>query len=115
MEKQLQATTSDRLLQLSEHALRLKEKIVNKTALVSVIGLGYVGLPLAVEKAKVGFKVLGIEQNPVRAEKINRGENYIGDVNDAEFFRLVQEGKIKASTGFEWLSEADVIVICVPT
>ena len=69
-------------------AAQLKGKIQQKTAIVSVIGLGYVGLPLAVEKAKVGFKVLGVEQNPERAASINRGENYIGDVDDEELLRL---------------------------
>lgn len=111
----VQSTISNKSVELSMHAVQLKEKIRAKTALVSVIGLGYVGLPLAVEKAKVGFRVLGIEQNPARAEKICRGENYIDDVNDAELFRLVQEGKISASTAFDRLPEADVIVICVPT
>ena len=62
----------------------LEDKIRSRTALVGVIGLGYVGLPFAVEKGKVGFKVLGIEQNPRRAEKINQGINYIPDVNDEE-------------------------------
>jgi len=111
----VQSAISNKAVDLSVHAVQLKEKIRAKTALISVIGLGYVGLPLAVEKAKVGFRVLGIEQNPARAEKIGRGENYIDDVNDAELFRLVQEGKICASTGFDRLLEADVIVICVPT
>lgn len=96
-------------------AEQLKQKIRGKTAVVCVVGLGYVGLPLALEKAKVGFRVLGIEQNPVRAEKVNRGENYIGDVSDAELFDLVQKGMISASTGFEPLAEADVVVMCVPT
>ena len=54
---------------------QLKEKIENRTAAVAVIGLGYVGLPLAVEKAKVGFRVLGVDQNPKRVDMLNRGEN----------------------------------------
>lgn len=94
---------------------QLKEKIQTKTALISVVGLGYVGLPLAVEKAKVGFRVAGIEENPVRAEKVNRGDNYIDDINESELARLVREGKLSAHTGYDILSEADVIVICVPT
>lgn len=93
----------------------LKEKIRSKSAVVSVIGLGYVGLPLAVEKAKVGFKVLGVEQNPERADMINRGENYIGDVKDNELKDLVQKGLLSASTSFDCLPNADVIIICVPT
>jgi len=100
---------------LGSLAGELKQKIESRTALVSVIGLGYVGLPLAVEKAKVGFKVLGVEQNPERAGKINRGENYVGDVNDAELMQLVKDGMLSASTDFDILKDADVIVICVPT
>lgn len=93
----------------------IKEKICSKSAVVSVIGLGYVGLPLAVEKAKVGFKVLGVEQNPERADMINRGENYIGDVKDEELKELVQKGMLTANTSFDCLPDADVIIICVPT
>jgi UDP-N-acetyl-D-glucosamine dehydrogenase len=96
-------------------ANKLKQKILDKTAIVSVIGLGYVGLPMAIEKAKIGFKVLGIEQNPSRAEKINRGENYINDVSETELKRLVLDGKLTASASFDCLPEADVIIICVPT
>ena len=56
------------------HLQALKEKITNRTAIVGVVGLGYVGLPFAVEKAKVGFRVIGVEQNPRRAELVNRGQ-----------------------------------------
>jgi nucleotide sugar dehydrogenase len=93
----------------------LLQKIRDKTAIVGVVGLGYVGLPFAVEKAKVGFKVIGIENNPVRAAKVNRGENYIQDVRDEELRELVSKGLIVADTGFERVPEMDVIVICVPT
>lgn len=96
-------------------AIQLKEKIKNHTAIVSVIGLGYVGLPFAVEKAKVGFSVIGIEQNLVRAKKVNQAENYISDVKDEELKQVVESGKLKAFTGFETISSADTIVICVPT
>ncbi len=96
-------------------ANQLKQKILDKTAVVAVVGLGYVGLPMAIEKAKIGFKVLGIEQNPSRAEKINRGENYINDVSETELKRLVLDEKLTASSSFDCLPEADVIIICVPT
>ena len=95
--------------------LEVKNKIKDHTAIVGVIGLGYVGLPFAVEKAKVGFSVLGIEQNPNRADCVNGAENYIGDIKDEELKQVVQDGKLKASTGFEWIPQMDVIVICVPT
>ena len=93
----------------------LLERIRTKEAVVGVVGLGYVGLPFAVEKAKVGYRVIGIEQNPRRAEKISRGENYIRDVRDEELRHLVAEGRIVAETDFGRVPEMDVVVICVPT
>ncbi|MBC7348250.1 MAG: UDP-N-acetyl-D-glucosamine dehydrogenase, partial [Clostridia bacterium] len=93
----------------------LLRKIRNKTAVVGVVGLGYVGLPFAVEKAKVGFPVIGVEENPARAEKVNRGENYISDVKDEELRDLVQRGRISAVTHFDRVPQMDVIVISVPT
>jgi UDP-N-acetyl-D-glucosamine dehydrogenase len=95
--------------------LQLKERITQHTARIGVVGLGYVGLPFAVEKAKVGFQVLGIEQNPKRADRVNRADNYIADVDDVELKTLVEAGKIQAFTGFERIIDADVVVICVPT
>lgn len=94
---------------------RLEEKITQRSARVGVIGLGYVGLPFAVEKGKVGFYVTGIEQNPKRADKINQGINYIPDVNDDELRELVKNGHLKAVTTFEAVGELDILVICVPT
>ncbi len=96
-------------------AQQLIDKIRNKTAQVAVVGLGYVGLPFAVEKAKVGYSVMGIEQNPLRAERVNRGDNYIGDVDDAELKELTEKGLIRAVTNFENVKDCDVIVVCVPT
>ncbi|MDB9359765.1 nucleotide sugar dehydrogenase [Nodularia spumigena CS-588/02] len=93
----------------------IKEKIINHTAVIGVIGLGYVGLPFAVEKAKVGFQVIGIEQNPVRAERVNDADNYISDVKDDDLKQVVSAGKFKAVTGFDVVPEIDVLVICVPT
>ncbi len=93
----------------------LLTKIENKTAIIGVVGLGYVGLPFAVEKCKVGFQVVGIEQNPKRAHAVNAGENYIGDVDDAELKEIVSNGKLTAVTNFDRVLELDAIVICVPT
>lgn len=93
----------------------LISKIENRTASVGVVGMGYVGLPLAVEKAKVGFKVLGIDQNLERVEKVNRGENYISDVKDEELKELVRKGLIEATDNFSRVPELDIIIIAVPT
>ncbi len=100
---------------VAERVQALMQKIIDRTALVGMVGLGYVGLPFAVEKGKVGYHVIGIEQNPSRAEKINRGENYIPDVKDEEMTELVRTGKLRAVTDFAIVPEMDVIVIAVPT
>jgi nucleotide sugar dehydrogenase len=93
----------------------LHEKIKGRTAVVGVVGLGYVGLPFAVEKAKVGFRVIGIDQNPDRAARVNRGQNYIGDVNEEDLAEAVARGMLTAETGFDRVPQMDVIVVCVPT
>ena len=96
-------------------AKTLKEKILAHSATVGVIGLGYVGLPLAVEKGKVGFKVIGFDINATRVGRVNAGDNYIGDVKDEELLELTQKGTLTATTDFDRLPECDVVVICVPT
>lgn len=93
----------------------LVAKIRNRTAAIGVVGLGYVGLPFAVEKAKVGFKVTGIDRSAERVLQVSRGENYIGDVADAELRECVAKGLITATTDFGCIPELDVIVIAVPT
>ncbi|NMA68456.1 MAG: nucleotide sugar dehydrogenase [Desulfitobacterium sp.] len=96
-------------------AFQLKEKIEKRQATVGVIGLGYVGLPLAVEKGKVGFSVIGFDINPARVAQVNAGENYIGDVKDEELQELVEKGVMTATTEYARITECDIIVICVPT
>ncbi|MBI3177651.1 MAG: UDP-N-acetyl-D-glucosamine dehydrogenase, partial [Chloroflexi bacterium] len=91
------------------------EKVKNRTAVVSVIGLGYVGLPLAVEFAKNGFKVIGIDLDPRKVTSINAGKSYIPDVPTEEVARFVKAGLLKATTDYAALAEADAISICVPT
>lgn len=94
---------------------QLKKKFVDRSALIGVAGIGYVGLPLSVEKAKVGFDVIGYDRNSLRVDQVNQGLNYIRDVDDAELVQLVEAGKLRASTDFSSLSHCDAIVICVPT
>ena len=94
---------------------QLKDRIITRNAKVCVVGLGYVGLPFAVEKAKAGFKVTGIEQNPARAEQVNQGDSYIDDITSDELQAVVSSGHLRASTVFQDVQDADVIVICVPT
>ena len=95
--------------------MTLLEKITSKTARVGVVGLGYVGLPLAVEKARVGFSVLGFDIQKEKCDSVNRGENYIGDVVPEELVRLVHNGHLSATDDFSRIAECDVAAICVPT
>lgn len=100
---------------VAERVQNLLNKIQDRTALVGMVGLGYVGLPFAVEKAKVGYHVVGIDQNSQRAAKLNSGENYIPDVKDDELAELVKLGRLRAVTDFATVPQMDVIVIAVPT
>ena len=90
-------------------------KIKNKTAKLGVVGLGYVGLPLAVEKANVGYEVIGFDVQDKKVQMVNEGCNYIGDILDSDLTRLVQEGKLKATTDFSFVKDVDTVCIAVPT
>lgn len=94
---------------------RLRNLILSHEALVGVVGIGYVGLPLAVEKAKANFDVIGFDRSAIRVAQANQGLNYIRDVSDEDLARVVTSGKFTASTDMTRLGECDVIVICVPT
>lgn len=82
---------------------------------ISVVGLGYVGLPLALEFARAGLKVYGIEQNPNKVEMVNKGISYIDDVKNEELLEVVKKGNIIASVDFESVKLSDAVIICVPT
>ena len=100
---------------LTAAAAQLSEKIANKTARVGIIGLGYVGLPLAVEFAKAGFSVTGIDLIESKVERINLGDSYVQDVSSEDVARLVDAGKLRATTDFSVVADLDTINICVPT
>jgi len=93
----------------------LLNKIGNKEIIVGVVGLGYVGLPLAVEKAKAGFKTIGFDVQSQKVEMVNAGHNYIGDVVDSELTQLVRRGILYATSDFSFIKDVDFIAICVPT
>jgi len=95
--------------------LELKEKIGNKQARIGIIGLGYVGLPLAVEFAKAGFEVTGFDVDTSKVEAINAGHSYIGDVPSDDVDCTVKAGKLKATDDMSKLHDMDAIDICVPT
>jgi UDP-N-acetyl-D-glucosamine dehydrogenase len=93
----------------------LLEKIHLRTAHVAVLGLGYVGLPLATVFAEAGFRVTGIDPDQQKVEALNRGESYIKDVSTEEVGRLVSSGKLSGTTDFTALADVDAVSICVPT
>jgi len=93
----------------------LKKMILDKTATLGVIGLGYVGLPLAVEKAKAGYKTIGFDIQESKVRMVNAGENYIGDVINEDLEEIVNSGLLFATTDFAQVVKADCVCICVPT
>jgi len=93
----------------------LEEKIVSRSARVGIVGLGYVGLPLAVEFAKAGFTVTGIDLHAGKTERVNAGDSYVGDIPSAVLAEVVQAGKLCATTDFSAVRDLDTINICVPT
>ncbi|MBZ4664897.1 nucleotide sugar dehydrogenase [Mahella sp.] len=102
-------------MELSDLAGALKQKIEDKTAQIGVIGLGYVGLPLAVEKAKAGYTVVGFDVQQKKVDMVNAGINYIGDVVDQELADLVMSGRLSATADYNKIKELDAVTICVPT
>jgi UDP-N-acetyl-D-glucosamine dehydrogenase len=96
-------------------AKTLEQKLKDKTAKVGIVGLGYVGLPLAVEFARNDYYVLGIDIDRSKIEKINSARNYIEDVDDVVFEKAVKDGLLEATTRYGRVGELDVIYICVPT
>ena len=94
---------------------KIKEKLLNKTATLGVVGLGYVGLPLAVEKAKVGYHVIGFDVQREKVDMVNAGQNYIGDVVNEDLNALVVSGFLKATSDFSEAAMCDCVCICVPT
>lgn len=94
---------------------KLLEKISSREVVCGVVGLGYVGLPLAVEKAKAGFKTIGFDVQSQKVDMVNQGHNYIGDVVDSELADLVKAGTLSATSDFSFIKDVDFIAICVPT
>ena len=102
-------------VQLNDLAQQLIEKLETKNATIGVVGLGYVGLPLAVEKAKAGYNVIGFDVQEEKVAKVNKGENYIGDVLPEDLENLVFSGRLSATADYSFIKEVDALAICVPT
>lgn len=99
--------------------MSMKEELLNKIEQKSlrcgVVGLGYVGLPLAVDKAKAGFRTIGFDVQQEKVNLVNSGHNYIGDVVDADLQEIVASGMLRATRDFSFIKEVDFVAICVPT
>ncbi|MGO4881834.1 MAG: nucleotide sugar dehydrogenase [Bryobacteraceae bacterium] len=93
----------------------LEGKIASRRARVGIVGLGYVGLPLAVEFGKAGFQVTGIDLDATKINRVNAGESYVGDISSAALSKLVETGNLRATTDFAAVRDLDTINICVPT
>lgn len=93
----------------------LLDKIANRSLTIGIVGLGYVGLPLAVEKAKAGFTCIGFDVQQQKVDMVNAGKNYIGDVVDDELSDLVKAGKLSATSDYSFIKNVDFVAICVPT
>lgn len=100
---------------LSSLGKGLEEKINDQSVVIGVVGLGYVGLPIALEYAKKGFQVLGVDVSTEKVDMLNRGENYNEDLNDEDIAKVCNQGLLKATTDFGQLSTTHVIFIAVPT
>jgi len=100
---------------MSELKNELVKKLKNKTAKLGVVGLGYVGLPLSVEKAKAGYDVIGFDVQVSKVEMVNSGKNYIVDIVDSELENLVKLGRLTATTDFSFVKDVDAVSVCVPT
>ena len=93
----------------------LKRKIRTNKAKIGIVGLGYVGLPLAIEFAKVGFNVVGIDIDKHRVQRVNAGKSYITDIKDSDLKSILNKKKFRAVSDFRVVKDLDAIVICVPT
>ncbi|MRX72166.1 nucleotide sugar dehydrogenase [Bacillus lacus] len=100
---------------MGTHFHELLSKLESKQATIAVVGLGYVGLPLAVEKAKAGYKVIGFDVQQSRVDMVNDAQNYIGDVVNADLKEVIDSGMLVATTDYSKIQEVDAAAICVPT
>ena len=100
---------------MSNYQQNLKNKLTDRSAKVVILGLGYVGLPLATIFAEAGFNVVGVEPDQAKVDKLKKGESYVQDVPSEKLARLMQDGYLSATTDFSVMAQADAVSICVPT
>jgi UDP-N-acetyl-D-glucosamine dehydrogenase len=97
------------------HQTELLEKLRSRKALIGIVGLGYVGLPLCLTYAEVGYRVLGLDIDQTKVDAINQGQSYIKHINGERITRTLQQQRLEASTDFGRVSETDALILCVPT
>ena len=95
--------------------MQLLDKIQNHSAVIGIVGLGYVGLPLAVLQAKTGYQVIGIDEDAKKVDQVNKGKSHIDDVSDKDLAQSLGAKQFSATTNLGLLEKCDVILICVPT
>ncbi|GAB1416613.1 nucleotide sugar dehydrogenase [Paludibacter sp.] len=100
---------------MNDKVQNILTKISTNKEVVGVIGLGYVGLPLAVTFAEAGITVVGFDKNKAKVDKLNRGDNYISDITEKELKNVIDSGKFEATADFKRISQCDALIICVPT
>ena len=93
----------------------LLQKIADKSAVVGIVGLGYVGLPLAVEMAEAGYKTIGFDVQAKKVDLVNAGHNYIGDIVGDKLKNMVETGFLRATSDFDFIRDVGAVAICVPT
>jgi len=95
--------------------MQLLDKIKNHSAVIGVVGLGYVGLPLAVLQTQTGYQVIGIDEDSEKVDQVNKGKSYIGDVPNKDLAQAIGTKRFSASTNLGLIEKCDIILICVPT
>ncbi len=113
--KTKRAAAQGRMTRPPDSAKKLEEKILNRTAVIGIIGMGYVGLPLAVEFGRVGYKVIGIDINKKKVKTLNSGKSDVDDIKDYQVKELVDLKRLTNTTDFSYLKNCDCVSICVPT
>src|SRR5258705_12071304 len=109
------APDASALRQNDGRAMSLESKLERRQARLAVIGLGYVGLPLAIEFTKAGFTVYGIDVDPGKIAQLKKGRSYVGDVASSDVAQAIRQGRFIPGTDFSVLKKADTVNICVPT